>query len=198
MVLAAWGQTGPEPPQGIMTNSVRDHLGAIVVQLFNQAHRISTPNPQELQALVESAGDQIEREQAGCPVQIVQASFERPGQLMLTAQSNSLDGPSLNLNYRNASGKDIDSVTLTGWLKIKENPYQLDYTTHPFTLELSKKSLLGKDVEANQALRLASNAFGFDKIELSQVIYADGTTWKPTRKNCAYRDNGGTVSAKAW
>jgi hypothetical protein len=134
--------------------------------------------------------------QDGCPVRILNGSFERPAQLMLTVQAQVDTGPTLRLDYRNFSGKDIESVVLTGWIKVKDSPYQLDSVTHPFSLELSREAL-GKDVEATQALKLASNALGLDRIELSQVIYADGTTWKPERKNCIYRPGGNLERAEA-
>jgi len=136
--------------------------------------------------------------QRGCPVRIMDASFQRPAELILIAQGNSLSGPTLRLNYSNYSGKDIESVLLTGYLKVKDNPYQMDYTIHPFALTLSRKALLGKDVQATSALKLASDAFGVDRIELSQVIYADGTTWKPEPRSCVYPMTGATERAKAW
>jgi hypothetical protein len=135
--------------------------------------------------------------QAGCPVQILSASFEHPGQVMLTSHATSVIGPSLHLSYRNFSGKDIESVVMTGWIKVKDSPYQLDSVSHPFTLELSRKSLLSKDVESSQILKLVSNAIGYDRIELSQVNYADGSSWKPQRK-CVYANAGSTERASAW
>jgi len=130
-------------------------------------------------------------------VQIVNASFDRPAELVLTAQTRRDRGPTLHLNYENFSGKDIDSVVLTGWLKVKDSPYQLDATIHPFELKLSRKALLGKDVQATQALQVAANAIGLDRIELSQVFYTDGTTWKAEQRNCVYHANGNLERAEA-
>ncbi|AXC14511.1 hypothetical protein ACPOL_5257 [Acidisarcina polymorpha] len=137
-------------------------------------------------------------------MQIVDAVFERPGRLMLTGQTSPSaqletdGGPTLHLNYRNFSGKDIDSVVLTGWIKVKDDPYQLDYVVRPFQLVLSRKSLLGKDVQAQQALVLGGNAYGLDRIALSRVIYADGSIWMPELNRCVYRSLGSTEQAKAW
>jgi hypothetical protein len=136
--------------------------------------------------------------QRGCPVRIMDASFQRPAELMLVAQRNSLTSPTLRLSYLNYSGKDIESVLFTGYLKVKDNPYRMDYTIHPFALKLSRKSLLGKDVQATEALKLAGDAYGVDRIELSQIIYADGTTWNPARRDCVYPMTGITERAKAW
>ena len=104
--------------------------------------------------------------------------------------------PTLRLDYRNFSGKDIELVVLTGWIKVKDSPYQLDSVSHSAQLELSRKALLGRDVQATQALKLRANAIGFDRIELSQVTYSDGSSWKPQRK-CVYANAGSTERATA-
>jgi hypothetical protein len=54
-----------------------------------------------------------------------------------------------------------------------------------------------ENVQAAEALKLAGNAIGFDRIELSQVTYADGTTWSPERRSCVYANVGVTERAKA-
>jgi len=135
--------------------------------------------------------------QEDCPVRIVNASFGRPAQLMLTGKTKADSGPTLHLDYRNLSGKDIESVMLIGWIKVKESPYQLDSVTHPFHLELSRKALLAKGVQATQTLNLANNALGLDRLELLQVTYADGTTWKPEPRSCVYNNAGGMERAEA-
>jgi hypothetical protein len=197
VALSAAGQTGSDGPRPASESGSNPSL-TITIQPGDRARQMVFPSGDELRTLVDATDDISSRAQAGCPVQIVDASFERRGQVMLTADNNRRIGPTLNLNYRNASGKDIESVRLTGWIKVKDNPYQLDYVTHPFTLELSGRALLGKDIETTQVLKLASNAFGFDRIELSQVVYVDGTSWKQTRKNCAFQHDGGSLRAKAW
>ena len=115
---------------------------------------------------------------------------------MLISRSRADNAPTLRLDYRNFSGKDIESVVLMGWIKVKDTPYQLDSVSHSVQLELSRKALLGKDVQATQALKLATNAIGFDRIELSQVTYTDGSSWKPQRK-CVYANAGSTERATA-
>jgi hypothetical protein len=152
-----------------------------------------------LQDLVQGAGtvdlENFNSTQAGCPVQIVNASFDRTAQLMLTGNTQIDSGPKLHLDYRNSSGKDIESVVFTGWIKVKDTPYQLDSVTHPFQLELSPKTLRG---EGAKAFRLVSNAIGFDRIELAQVKYADGTAWRPKQQSCVYANMGTSERAKAW
>lgn len=141
--------------------------------------------------------------QEGCPVRIVAASFERPGQVMLTGERSPssqvapVSGPALLLDYKNTSGKNIESILLTGWIKVKDSPYQLDSVAHPFQLLLSRKALLDKDAEGSETLKLASNAFGFDRVELAHLTYSDGTTWKAERRNCVYHANFGLERAEA-
>lgn len=174
--ISAWGQTGSDAPQAAKAASQ------------NSSEPVRTiVTPSDLSNVAET--------QEGCPVHIVNASFDRPGHLMLTSQANADNGPILRLDYRNFSDKDIESVLLTGWIKVKNSPYQLDSVTYPFTFELSRKSLLGKDVEATDTLKLASNALGLDRIELSQVTYTDGRIWKPERQNCVYHAAGNLEGA---
>jgi hypothetical protein len=204
VALSASGQVSQEAPNTANGAAVNSSQPATVwVQgEDNRLHELQVPTTLgQLQSLVQSPAavdlENMVSSQAGCPVQIVSASFDRPAELMLTAHSRSGSGPTLRLDYRNFSGKDIESVVLTGWIKVKDSPYQLDSVSHAVALELSRKALLGKDARATQALRLAANAIGFDRIELSQVTYADGSTWKPERK-CVYANAGSTERAKAW
>jgi hypothetical protein len=129
----------------------------------------------------------------GCPVEIVTATFERPAQLMFAYATQQQRRPTLRLEYRNSSGKDISTVVLTGWLKIKENPYQLDFSIYPIQLKLSRDTRLGKDVQKWEALQLASDTFGLDRLVVDQVQYLDGTTWKRDRQSCTYSFSKGSV-----
>ncbi len=202
--LSASGQVSKETPKTAIGAAANPNQPATVwVQgADGNMHELQVPATLgQLNGLVQGPGavdmEHVVSNQTGCPVQIVNASFDRPAELMLTARSRAESAPTLRLDYRNFSGKDIESVVLTGWIKVKDNPYQLDSVTHSVQLDLSRKALLGKDVQATQALKLAANAIGFDRIELSQVTYVDGTTWKPQR-NCVYANVGSTERAKAW
>jgi hypothetical protein len=192
--LSAWGQAGQEVPitNGAAVNS--NQPATVWIQTADgRMHELQAPTTLgQVQGAVDL--ENMISSQSGCPVQILNASFERPAQLMLTSQTSSATGPTLRLDYRNFSGKQIASAVLTGWIKVKDSPYQLDSVAHPFQLELSQKALLG----GGQALKLASNAIGFDRIELSRVVYADGTTWTPERQSCVCANMGVTERAKAW
>jgi hypothetical protein len=186
--LTAGGQTSLAPGK---TAAGSDSIPAqtVVVQGADGAtHALEVP---DLRTMI------ARRSQDGCPVQIVNASLDRPAELVLTAQTRGDSVPTLHIHYENSSGKDIDSVVVTGWLKVKESPYQLDAIVRPFALTLSRKALLGKDVQAAEALRVAANAIGLDRVELSQVFYRDGTSWKAEQRNCVFHANDTLVRAEA-
>jgi hypothetical protein len=167
---------------------------AIVVGPDGATRQLALPeNITHLQALLGEGDDFASGAQAGCPVRILSASFERPAQLILTDGAMRDSAPSLRLGYGNFSGKEIESVVLTGWLKVKDSPYQLDSVTHPFHLELSRRALPALDVDRAEVIKLANNVVGMDRIELSQVMFADGSMWKPARRNCEYRANVGSL-----
>jgi hypothetical protein len=111
---------------------------------------------------------------------------------MLTSRVEGEAKPKLNLEYGNFSGKQIESILFTGWIKLKSSPYQLDAVSQPFQLRLSPNA------QSKKAFRLDSKAIGFDRVELSRVTYADGTSWKPERQNCVYANAGSTEQARAW
>ena len=203
--LSAWGQAGVEAPKAVSNPLASSGQSTTVLIQGSDGRWHELPIPAtmgQLQGLVQEPGavdlENMASHQAGCPVQILNASFERPAQLMLTSHNPSDNAPTLHIEYQNLSGKDIESAILTGWIKTKESPYQLDAVIHPFQLELSRSALLGKNVEAAHAIKLAGNAIGFDRIELSQVTYADGTTWSPERRSCVYANIGVTERARAW
>ena len=200
VALSAWGQAGVEQssPEYVGRIGVPGAVttvgdGSAAVRSF----QVPAKAPGSLLPVEPSDLENMTGGQAGCPVQVVTASFTRRAELMLPARGNSGGGPTLRIEYRNSSAKDIASVMLTGWIKVKDSPYQLDSVAHPFQLELSRKALLGRDVEATQALKLAGDAVGLDRVEVSRVLYADGTAWRPVRRSCVYRYMGSTERAEA-
>jgi hypothetical protein len=206
VTVSAWGQAMLEAPKTASAAQSNSNQPAKVwVQgADGSMHELQVPATlgQLQQGLVQGRNtvdlENMISSQSGCPVQIMDASFDRPAEFMLTAHSRADGAPTLRLDYRNFSGKDIESVVLTGWIKVKDSPYQLDSVTHSVRLELSRKALLGKDAQGSQALKLSANAIGFDRIELSQVTYADGTSWSPKPRSCVYANAGSTERAKAW
>ena len=175
--VCSWAQTAQQAPQTVIIPSD----GQVLIE--------PVPTPAQL-VNVEGYLDP----QAGCPVEIVDAAFERPAQLMLTAKSKE-QGPSLRLQYFNRSDKVVHSLSLRGWIKVKDNPYQLDSVTREFDLELTAPA--NANAHGSEVLKLTHGALGLDRVELRQIVYADGSTWKAERKNCAFRANGGNLQVEA-
>jgi hypothetical protein len=192
VAISARGQRGVDAPK--MTprgNPATAPTVTIVVGPDAASRQLAMPdNITHLQVFLTDDGRAVSDTQAGCPVHILSASFERPVELMLASDPGGHHSPSLRLGYGNFSGKDIESAVLTGWLKVKDSPYQLDSMPYPFHLELSRKVLLAVEVDQTEVLKLAKNVVGMDRVELSQVIFIDGSTWKPERQKCTYRASG--------
>jgi hypothetical protein len=188
VALSGWSQTALAPAESAAASDPSSHPTVILQGTDGTAHGLEVPDLKRMVA---------RRAQDGCPVQIVNASFDRPAELLLTAQTRRDNGPTLHINYENWSGKDIDSVVLTGWLKIKASPYQLDAVIRPFYFTLSPEALFGKNVRAAKAFEVEANAIGLDRVELSQVFYTDGTSWKAEQRNCVYHADGNLERADA-
>ncbi len=194
-VVSAWGQSGRST-----TDKVSNGPTTVIVQgADGRTHEFQVPESVgQLEArikpsrpeVVSGDGELLQSVQEGCPVRIEEASFERAGRIMLTSERDAVSSPTLHLDYRNLSGKEIESVELTGWIKVKESRYQLDYSVHPLHWEVSLKAPLSEDAEGTRAFKLASNVFGLDRIELSSVTYSDGSMWKPEHKSCVYYPSG--------
>jgi hypothetical protein len=184
MAVSAWGQTGADAPKSTNDSVLRPSV------TFRQLQIPSADQLNKSDTHLYLSGDmeQLVRQQ-GCPVQIIDASFQRQAEIMLTASTGG-NRPSLHLRYLNSSGKNIESVTLRGWIKTKASIYQLDYDLSSIQLKLSRKALPGSGVEATEALSLAANALGLDRIELEQVRYTNGSTWNRGRQTCVFEANG--------
>jgi len=121
--------------------------------------------------------------QAGCPVAFTNVSLETHARLMLVKQGTAQDG-SLAFEYKNQSGKPIQSISIRVELKVKKSVYDLDAT--PITLSMT---LTGKD--SGETLPLNMVAYGLGRVELEQVIYSDDTVWTAGRANtCSYEKTG--------
>jgi hypothetical protein len=121
--------------------------------------------------------------QAGCPVAFTDVALETKAHLMPVRQDATPDG-NLRFQYKNQSGKEIQSISVRAELKVKKSVYDLDATT--ITLQMT---LTGKSAET---MPLALRAYGLSRITLEQVSFTDGTIWNASTKNtCSYeRMNG--------
>lgn len=137
-------------------------------------------------------------ESAACEETIVKASFDRPGRLVLLADEPASAiakpqpnrPPALNFELKSQSTKFIAAVDLVGRIKVKLSPYQLDSITREISIHLSS-------AEGSQHYTLAESAVGFDSLYVTQVMYEDGTFWRPQHRfACGYRNPGSVLTAK--
>jgi hypothetical protein len=118
--------------------------------------------------------------QAGCPVAFTDVSLTNPGHVMLVKQRTAQNG-SLAFQYKNQSGKLIESIEIQVELKVKRSVYDLDAIT------ITRDMTLTGDTE--ESLPLNMIAYGLGRVTLMQVNYAGGKIWTPTdRSACNYEN----------
>jgi hypothetical protein len=196
--LPALGQnpssnTNPDPHAAQSKQPAPNQPGRLVIQA--PEFFIQAPEFRQFTAENPELGQEKD---AGCEVNILHASFDRPGRVMrvsshdasAVAKDRSSAPPSLNIQLRNASAKPIAAVNLLARIKVKNTVYQLDSITRSFPLTLN-------NTNGPQRLQLAESALGFESLTIEQVTYTDGTTWRPEHKNsCGYRSTGSILVAK--
>ena len=117
--------------------------------------------------------------QIGCPVAFTDVSLKRDARYMPVKQ-DAASGNSLTFNYKNKSGKEIDSISIRVELKVKRSIYDLDSTTMTRDMTLTGKS--GDVLPLRNMLM-----YGVNSVTLEQVTYIGGDLWTPgTNKNCRY------------
>jgi hypothetical protein len=137
-------------------------------------------------------------ESASCEETIVKASFDRPVRLLpvagqpasAIAKPQLNRPPALNFELKSLSAKPIAAVDLMGRIKVKLSLYQLDSITREISIHLSS-------AEGSQRYTLSEFAVGFDSLYVTQVMYEDGTFWRPAHRfACGYQNSGSTLTAK--
>jgi hypothetical protein len=124
---------------------------------------------------------------AGCEVNVLKVSFERPARFMRVAGAVRPKAPSLSVELGNHSARKVKSIDLVVRVLVKDDIYQLDSTPREFSIHLGS-------INGVQRLEMADAVMAVDSVALEQVIYADGTTWRPPhRLACGYRAPGGTM-----
>jgi hypothetical protein len=124
--------------------------------------------------------------QAGCPVAFRDVSLESKAHLMPVQLGQPQDG-SLSFQYKNQSGKTIQTIAVQVQLRVKKSVYDLDATTISLDMMLTGNN-------AAENLPLAVRAYGLESVTLKQVTYTDGSTWTAgTKDRCAYQGNGGSL-----
>lgn len=124
--------------------------------------------------------------QAGCPIVLTSAKLIRPAEyLPVTSEAREKARTHLYLSLSNPSGKQISSIGLTGYLKVKKDRYALDAidVRMPLTFTPATGEI---DTEAN--IPLLKDVVGFDRLTLDSVTYKDGSVWHAAqqRLSCSF------------
>jgi hypothetical protein len=116
--------------------------------------------------------------QIGCPVAFTDVVLKRDARYMPVKQGSAPDS-SLAFNYKNSSGKLIESISIRVELKVKRSIYDLDATTITRYMTLTGTS--------GEVLPLNLLTYGLGSVTLEQVTYVGGEVWTPgANKNCRY------------
>ncbi|HKR28442.1 MAG TPA: hypothetical protein VJS11_13355 [Acidobacteriaceae bacterium] len=122
--------------------------------------------------------------QTECPLFLSAASVAAPAGYLPVAQRRPDDG-TLTLHFRNQSGKEIRSASVTAKVKVKTNIYDLD--AHPVALQLTFSGTDDVNRELDQLSRIELPrhyyVFGLAEVSLDSVTYADGTSWTNPKPN---------------
>jgi hypothetical protein len=117
--------------------------------------------------------------QAGCPVAFTDVALDTKAHFMPVRQDTAPAG-SLKFQYKNQSGKEIQSISVRVELKVKKSVYDLDATTVTLNMTLTGKG-------ADETLPLTLRTYGLSRVTLEQVSFTDGTIWNASEKNtCSY------------
>lgn len=116
--------------------------------------------------------------QTGCPVVFTNVALHRDARYMPVKQGDPPDN-SLAFEYKNESGKLIESIWVRVELKVKRSIYDLDATTITRDMTLTANS--------EEVLPLDLITYGLGTVTLEQVTYSGGKVWTPgAKKNCRY------------
>lgn len=121
--------------------------------------------------------------QVACPVVFTDVSLQNDGRFMPVQQGAAQDG-SLAFQYKNLSGKLIQSIEIRVELRVKRSVYDLDATT------ISRDMTLTAD--AKETLPLHLIAYSLERVTLEQVNYVGGKIWRPKATNTCNYENPAT------
>ena len=131
-----------------------------------------------------------------CEATVLHASFDRPARVMPVSDASVITTsqpnrpPKLHFELRNNSQSRIAGIDLLGRIKVKTNRYQLDSITRDIPMHLSSAS-------GDQHYTLLESAVGFDSLYVTQVVFKDGTIWKPQHRfACGYQNPGSVLTAR--
>ncbi|HEX3435206.1 MAG TPA: hypothetical protein VHT24_00445 [Pseudacidobacterium sp.] len=129
--------------------------------------------------------------QSSCPVVFTNVALKSHA-TYLPVQTGASSSGNLGFDYKNLSGKEIQSIAMNVELTTKKSLYALDAT--PVTI---KMLLTGNSIEA--ALPQVGYVYGIGSVTLEGVAYTDGTTWNAGKQVCQYNNPGGPEQiVKLW
>ena len=118
--------------------------------------------------------------QANCPIVLTSAWLAPYVQLLKAG--GEVEGNGLDLEFRNASGKEIRSMELSATILVKKSIYDLGYLP-PLHLDLTAYGTRNIDSAVDELRRLTLptriHPALVDSVRLEQVTFADGSIWSP-------------------
>jgi hypothetical protein len=128
--------------------------------------------------------------QTGCPVNFTDVALKTNATFMLVKQDAEPNG-SLTFQYKNQSGKQIQSISIRVDLAAKRSVYDLDAVT------ITRDMTLTRDSE--ETLPLPANVFVYSlgRVTLEQVNFVGGTVWTPKATNTCSYEKAGSAEAIA-
>ena len=146
---------------------------------FTCAAQTSSPRSQ-LQGILDRTAD------ANCPV-VLTGVWLAP-RLQLLKSGDASDGNGIDLEFRNASGKEIRSMELSATVLVKKSIYDLGYLP-PVHISLTAYGTRNIDSAFDELRRLTlptqMHPALVDGVRLEQVTFDDGSVWSPkTNQYC--------------
>lgn len=136
--------------------------------------------------------DRLQNGQSGCPVVFTNVALKRNTHYLPVTQPIS-SGGNLDFQYKNITGKQIQSISIQVEVRAKKSLYDLDAAAITADMVLT-----GNSTEV--ALPPLGFVYGIDHLTLERVRYTDGTVWDtPQKSACHYGLPGGAEQiGKLW
>jgi hypothetical protein len=136
--------------------------------------------------------NKLQNSQAGCPVVFTEVALKRNAHYLPVKQTVS-SGGNLDFQYKNESGKQIQSISIEVEVKAKRSLYDLDAMRVIADMVLTDNS-------TEEPLPPLGYVYGIDHLTLERVRYADGTVWNaPKQSACHFGLPGGAEQiGKLW
>jgi hypothetical protein len=155
-----------------------------------------TLSPEQAQRLAETAKQLQQRmqqklaaeNQTGCPVVLTSASLS-PYMMLLRANGGGAYDPAaqggVDLEFRNASGKEIRSMPLQAEFLAKKSIYDLQADKITMFLTVYGTGDVDAAIEHPRHLSLQSpnHPVALNRVTLKQVIFDDGSVWAARQNN---------------